>query len=285
MNSSFKKTFNILAKDPVIMLLFIVYLIAFASFVPIVFAQAGKYAFFILSFLWLLLTAAFFSGWFGMIKAASEYKEKEDPEEDLKNKYNLYKTGFFASIPNYMLSLVFYILLFAGFCYLIFHLTDYFLGKPDEIIKQLASVSNNQDALLNFIQTMPETTKMLIIKRSAFLYTGFLVYFLLTFYSVPALFFNCSINPLKGLKNGLAALFKKPLLTLGLFTGLLLTHILIIFFERISVGYNIVMFLALILRVYFIVASIVLIFSVYEKNFASNCNNGCNSVGEDGSCN
>lgn len=284
MSSVLKKTFNILAKDPVIMLLFIVYLIALTSFIPVVMLQIGKYTFYILAFLWLLLTAAFFSGWLGIIRAAVEYKEKENPEEDLKNKYTLYKEGFFTSIPNYMLSLIFYIFLFAGFCYLIFYLADYFLGKPDEIVKQFVSVSNNQDALINFLQTMPETTRMLLIKRSAFLYTGLFIYALLTFYSVPALFFNCSINPLKGLKNGFISFFKKPFFTIGLFISLILAHILIVFLEALSVGYGIFMFLALILRVYFIVTSIVLIFSVYEKNFASNCNNGCDSVGENGSC-
>ena len=76
-----------------------------------------------------------------------------------------------------------------------------------------------------------------------------------------------------------------PLLKAGIFLILLFSHVILVFFEKISFINPVLMFIALVLRVSFIAYVIVLIFSVYEKNFTDNGNNGTDRIRENEPCN
>lgn len=284
MKFNIKKSAKILIKNPNIMLLLVSYLLIMASILPIVVFSYGRIVFFIFIILLFLFTCAFLAGWFGLVKSIVECKSSPYFDDDIKKRYEEFKNSFFTSIPTFMPSLIFYILLLMGYMYLLTYLADYFIGKPDEVINGLAALKSDQDAIINFLSTLPKDVIDTIIKRSAFLYLGSIVYLVLMLYSVPALYFSSKPNPFIGLKNAVLAFIKKPLGSFFLFLGLAICHIALIFFEAISVLNSGLMFVALILRISFITYVVVLIFSVYESNFTLDCNNGGNGLGENKTC-
>ncbi len=285
MNSDLIKPFITLSKNPQITLVFVIFLIVLAMFAPFVVFNAGKNIFILLVILALLFVSAFMSGWFGMIFHVLKNRCSNNPEEEIKNAHESFKSGFFGSIPQYMPSIIFYILLFSGFLYLISYVADLIFGKLDNIVMQLASFGADQDAIYNFLKTLPKESVVMLAKRSIFFYLSVLLYLLLTFYSIPALYFGKKINPLCAIKDGIVALFKKPFYSSFMFFSIVITHFLLIFIEAVSVVNEFFMFVALVLRVCFLAYVVVLIFSVYEKNFALNCNNGPDCLGENNSCN
>ena len=285
MKFNIQKSFEILIKNPYIMLLLVTYLLITASAFPVAVYTYKTASFYIITALLFFFTCAFLSGWFGMIRCIVSCKETKDPEEEMKIHYHYFKNDFFSSITNYILPVIFYILLLIGFIYGISRLADVFFGKPADILNRLALYKGDTDALYNFAVTVPKDALKVIIERNLFKYSALLLYFFLTFYSIPALFFNACKSPLSGLQKGFLALFKKPFFTLLLFLLIVLTHILLIFIEAVSVVNNILMFIALVLRVSFLAYVVVLIFSVYEENFTADCYNGPDCVGKNGACN
>lgn len=282
MSSLFKKSLNLIMKNPYVILLLVIYLVIVASAFPVLILKAGVLAFILL----ILLTSAFFAGWFGMIKFVVSYKETGNDEEDMKNQFSAFKNEFFSSIPSYILPLIFYILIFVGITVAILVGADKFIGHDNELLNQVAAMAGNQDVLYNFITTLPDEAKLVIVKRCIFIYSCFILYFYLTFYSIPALYFQKTSNPVLGLINGLIALIKKPFLSIGLFILILISNILLTFIEAICAYYSsALMFITFVLRIYFAAFIVVLIFSVYEKYFADNCDNGTDSIGQDESCN
>lgn len=282
MSSLFKKSLNLIMKNPYVILLLVIYLVIVASAFPVLFVKAGILAFVLL----ILLTSAFFAGWFGMIKFITSYKETGNVEEDMKNQFSAFKNEFFSSVPSYILPLIFYILVFVGITIAILVGADKFIGHDNELLNQVAAMAGNQDVLYNFITTLPDEAKLVIVKRCIFIYSCFILYFYLTFYSIPALYFQKTSNPFLGLLNGFIALFKKPFLSIGLFILILISNILLTFIEAIFAYFSsALMFITFVLRIYFAAFIVVLIFSVYEKYFTDNCDNRADSIGQDESCN
>lgn len=275
-----KKSFDRLVKNPSIMLLLVTYFLITASCMPLMVFYFKKPVFYIMAFLILLLTGAFLAGWLGMIKYIVTYEDENDPIEDFQNRCNAFKTGFFSSIPRRMFSVIFFIVLFIGVAMGLLYLANIIFGDPSELLTQIAYFASDKDALLNFLSALPDETIAAVAKRSAFLYFGFLFYLFLTFYSLPSLMFNECANPFLALKKGVAALFKKPVFSLLLFVSFVIIHIAIIFVEAVSTINQILMFFALVLRIYFIAYMVVLIFSVYEENFTDNCDNGPDCIGK-----
>lgn len=284
MNLSIKQSINILSKDPHITLLLVSYLLIMAMLLPTLLTQKNELSFFIVLFLMFIFSCAFFSGWFGMIKSCVLYKEKEDIEENLKQKYDSFKMGFFGSIPTYILQIGFFILILIGVIHSLSVISNHLFGKTDEIITQIAMIANSKEAIANFLSTLPEEVVINLVKKSVFSYTGIFLYVFLTMYMIPALYFSGRKNPLIGIKDGLVAIIKKPFFSIGLFLTLVLIHGMIVLIEGLSIFSQITMFLSLILRVCFIAFVVVLIFSVYEKNFTANNNNGSNGLRENSSC-
>ncbi len=282
MNCLFKKSFSILMKNPYILLLLVLYLVITASVFQILFYGSVQIGYILL----FLFTAAFFAGWFGMVKFLVAYKETGNLEEDLKNQFYSFKHEFFSSVSTKILPISVYFLLSAGICCALVYCADKFIGQGNEVLKQISAITNNKDILYNFITTLPDETKIMLFKRSMFLYLSLILFSFCTLYAIPALYFNKSANPFLGILNGIKAIFKKPLFSVGLYVLILFANIVLTFFEAIAAYINQpMMFIMFTIRIYFAAYVVVLIFSVYEKHFAFNCNNGPDCIGEDSSCN
>lgn len=286
MDFCIKKSFRTLFDNPHIMLLFVTYLLAFSGLISAVVFVAGKPLFYVAVILIFLLTCAFFAGWLGMIKCLVAFKETDNAEENLKNKYTSFSIGFFSSVANYILPVIFYFILFMVFIRGLLSLASNIFNGSIETAGHIAALMSNQDALLNYLSTLPDNELIALVKFNAFVYFGILLYLFLTFYAIPSVYFNeKTANPLSGLKNGFLSLCKKPFYSAGIFLILLFSHVILVFFEKISFINPVLMFIALVLRVSFIAYVIVLIFSVYEKNFTDNGNNGTDRIRENEPCN
>ena len=285
MKLNFKEAYQVLAKNPHITLLMVIYLLIMVSLLPILFVQKAEISFYFVLFLMFALTSAFFAGWFGMIKACVLSNQDDDTEESLIKRYECFKVDFFASIPCYILSIGFFILMSAGVFYGISILGDYLFGREDEVITQLATVMNSKSALENFLSTLPPETVNRFFKKVLYSYGCYLSYLFLIIYITPSLYFNKTKNPLIAIKNGLLGIIKKPFGTVLFFVLLLIMHGFITTLEAVSIINQVLMFLSLVLRICFIAYAIVLIFLVYEKNFAFDNNNGSDRLGENSSCN
>ncbi len=280
MGEYFKTSFVMLGKNPHLVLILVIYLIIAINLAPYMayYALNRGYAFFIPAGLFALLTAVFFSGWLGMVKTIVNQKNAKG--EEAVARYSLFKKEFFGSIPSFMFSLIFYMLLTFLIGSALLYCADKLFGSPIGILSQMSDVSNNQEAFSNFISTIPKPTLIMIFKRSVFIYISFIVYSLLTIWWLPSQYFQNNKNPFIGLKEGVLSFIKHPATTIYVFLNLIFIHIFLIFIEAVAVVSLPVAFIALVLRVYFIAYAVVLIFNVYEEKFKNNSNNGRNSLGQ-----
>ena len=100
MLNSLKKSFNIVKENPFITLYFVLYLIILFLIIPILIAGRNIFISMILGVLILLLTCAFISGWFNMIKTSTlNFKENKTPEQKLEEAVKL-KNDFFCDLPG-----------------------------------------------------------------------------------------------------------------------------------------------------------------------------------------
>ncbi len=281
MREEIKKSFRILIKNPYVMLIFILYFIVIANLMPVLYMQNNKSGFVLTGILFLLFTSAFFSGWFGVIKGIVSYRETGNIEEDFKNQCFALKGDFFSSVANYILPLTFYLILFVIYTWFILYFANFVMFKPDTITNALQGFKPEQMSLAAYYESLPPDVKGLLMKKSLFVDIGFISYFFFTLFSIPALFFQNTNNPLTGLFKGIAAIFKKPFLYIGVFVFILFFNVIISLLEMGSFPNQILMFISLVVRIYFTAFFIVLIFSIYEKNFTDNCNNGADSLGQD----
>ena len=106
MLNSLKKSFNIVKENPFITLYFVLYLIILFLIIPILIAGRNIFISMILGVLILLLTCAFISGWFNMIKTSVvSFKENKTPEEKFEEAVKL-KNDFFCGVSEYILPVI-----------------------------------------------------------------------------------------------------------------------------------------------------------------------------------
>ncbi|MCD8025196.1 MAG: hypothetical protein LUE64_06640 [Candidatus Gastranaerophilales bacterium] len=280
MNFTLKESFLLLAANPHLTLLFVIYLLIYVSMCPLVVWSYGSHFFILIVSLIFLFAAAFFSGWFGLIKFDIANKAGKTTQEH----YSKHKEAFFASIPSYMLSLIAFGFLFFIVYYILGYLSIIIFAMSEEDSRQFLAILSNADSIVNLVNTCPEQIKTLLLRRSIFLYGGLSLYLFLNLYSIPALYFSNSKNPLIALKNGLCALFKRFFENLALFFSVIAFFAIVFVFRIYTYNSEIAAFLALVLCVSFAVYILVLLFSIYEANFADNCNNGGNCLGQNDSC-
>ncbi len=274
MKFTHKKSLTMLINNPQITLFLVIYLMFAGIIVPNILLSQTKAAFYTFSFLLLMFSTAFFAGWFGFIKGVVTLKNDKDINEKLEN----LKSGFFGSIPVYFFPILLLIIIFMLIQTGIPNVASILFGKTDAILMQIASLTNDKNAIANYITTLPEVQKKMLIERSLFIITASVSFYILFFYTIPALYFNKTPNVITGIVQNFKAVFKKFFPTIYLFFLILLIHLVLFFFEVISASLGqIFMFIALVLRVCFIAYIIVLIFSIYEENFG---NNGGDSLGE-----
>ncbi len=313
MLNSLKKSFNIIKENPFITLYFVLYLIVLFLIIPFLIAGRNIFLSMVLGGLMFLLTCAFISGWFNMIKTSTlSFKENKTPEEKLEEALKL-KNDFFCGVSEYILPIVAGSILMIILFYLHSYLSDLFFGKIDNIMYDLSKYANDTEALRNYFVSLPESTWVVIFKKSLFSYVvcSFITLFFL--YWGASLYLNkdCSKNsiltPFIAILDAIKVMFKNFFETIAVFIILMVINFILISVQAFFMENVIISFITMILRIYFAAYMIVLIFDLYEKNKIKNIGNKCgcdestvckitskdtdnsdngsDSIGQDSSCN
>jgi len=276
MINSIKKSFNIIKDNPFITLYFVLYLIVLFLIIPFL---AGRNIILgmIIGVLILLLTCAFVSGWFNMIKASTvHYKENKTPEEKLDEAIKL-KNDFFCGVSGYILPVIAGTILIIALFYLHSYLSDLIFGKIDSVIYEMSKYTNDTEALRTYFVSLPNSTWALIFKKGIFSYVVCNLITLFFLYWGASLYLNkyCSTNPFFAIVDSIKVMFKKFPQTLIVFIILTAVNFILISLQAIFIENVVISFITMILRIYFAAYMIVLIFDLYESDKAKICERIC----------
>ncbi len=276
--NSFKKSLDIVKDNPFITLYFVLYLIVLFLIIPFFIAGRNILIAMILGVLMLLLTCAFVSGWFNMIKTSTlNFKKDKTPEQKLEEAIKL-KDDFFCGVSAYILPVIAGTVVVIGLFYLHSYLSDLFFGKIDEIIYDLSKHANDTEAIKNYFITLPESTWAVIFKKSIFSYIicSFITLFFLYWSASLYLNKNCSLNPFFAILDSIKVMFKKFFETAAVFVILMIINFILISIQAFFMENVIISFITMILRIYFAAYIVVLIFDLYEANKLKNAECSCN---------
>jgi len=215
--------------------------------------------------LFILMTAAFMSGWFNMIKNAVLGGEREDANSLIKDFPSGVGEYFLPSLGALIL-----IFVFSGlFLTVSYHLGAHFIGKLDLSAQELSTALQSSESINTFLASQsPENLMKMLKWNSLILWTVVLLNFLLMLY-IPALFFK-SKNPFVAYWLSLKDLFsKKVFKTLSIFVLILLVNFVISLLSTIFGANNIIYFVLTLANFYFITLMSVGIFYYYNKEFVS----------------
>lgn len=292
-NQAFKITNeNIILTTPLILFLFLlsIYLEAARN------APANILSMLLLLVTTLFMLAAFFAGWFNMVKKAVDLDKQKflAEEERAKASFGLLKQ-LPAGIGEYFLSfiggIILYFLLFMVLSLISYKIGAHFLGKIDLTQNELRMVLNSADAR-TVISSIPAAK----LAKLEIWYLLFLVvmtiHYFITMFLAPEIVIN-SKNPVIAFGRSIAFVFKNFWQAVLLFlyvnvvsfaaslviNGIMLLHFIPNFITALA---------SMLIYFYFIVYVIVLVFLYYDsengEKTENNCGGGSDSVGQDGVC-
>ncbi len=247
----------------------------------------------------LFMLAAFFAGWFNMVKKAVDLEKQEffAEEEKARASFGLLKE-LPAGLGEYFLSfiggIILYFILFAVLSLISYKVGVHFLGKIDLTQNELRTILSSTDARMVISSIPAQKLAKLEIWYLLFLVVMTIHYFL-TMFLAPEIVIR-SKNPIIAFGRSVTFLFKNFLPTLGLFlyvnvvsfaASLVINGIMLLHF----IPNFITALVSMLIYFYFIVYVIVLVFLYYDSENCKqigkgedNCNNGTDSLGQDGTC-
>lgn len=239
-----------------------------------------------------LFSAAFFAGWFEMVKQAILNNDKNfaNEVERIKSSIALRK-DFFEGITKNILPLAggifLYYAVFLVIVYLDVIVAEKFFGKIDFLANDLKIITQSNEAMVAYFKALPnEKLLRLFSWEMLFLITSG-IYSLLTLFWVSALYFNKkeTKNPFMAYAYSFEALFKKPFSVI-LF-NILIALMLFVYTQLapLTVLNPVLSFIYMVVGIYFFVFLTVLIFNYYARNFGNLSDNRGNCLGEDKTCN
>ncbi len=166
----FKKAFQVLKLNLLFIQPLLLYILMISSsFVYIVNKNIVIFQKGLIAISALLLTAAFLSGWFYINRlAVQDYKQDEEKEitveKSIKN-FKQFFTGVGVKFLNYLLAVVIFTGLYIASVMLISKFCINNFGIP-EVLKHIMSLSgeNYQNEIMNYLNSVPDTDKLVFIK-------------------------------------------------------------------------------------------------------------------------
>lgn len=210
-----------------------------------------------------LMTAAFFAGWFKMIKIAVTEPEREDANSLIK--YFPEGVGeYFLSVLGMMFKIV---IIFAILGFIAFLLGKNYIGNPNIDFQKIAHFGSDTAKMREYILGLTPTQIMQLTKWNfLFMAYSLISYFLIFLYS-PALVFK-SKNPFIAFFKSLQDLFgRKFLKTLAVFALIIFVNCIISVFSVIFGSNAIAGFIITLGGFYVFTASAVGLFWYYYNNF------------------
>lgn len=277
-----KKSFNTVIENPSITFYFVLFLIILNFLAYYITTSNNFYVSVTLITASLLLSFAFSSGWFQVIK---ESCDKEKIKE--KNYFSIFLEGVGKNIIPVSIAMIVYFLLFAIVIYLTSLIANALFGNLNFILNDILTPQGNTLNINEFLNNLSDSQKYTLYAwQLSFMAAGALFNFVLMFY-FPAVIKdsdkNIFLKPFFAFLNSICFLFKNFLGAVSIFLLIYALYFLMSFSRMFISSNNFLMVLLLFIYIYFISTSIMLIFNYYEqKNL---CNNGSDSIGQDETCN
>ena len=219
----------------------------------------------------ILMTSAFFAGWFYMIKQAIDLSKQVFLLDEDKNKaiFNLLKT-IPSGIGQYFLSFLGLILIsliiisIVGF--LSYQAGMMLIGNLDLDVVQLKNVLYSTSDMKLFLDSLT-FEQLMKLNNWNMLILGFtsITSFLLMLW-IPEIIYS-SKNPFLALFKSIAKIFKRPWKSFKLFIFMSFLNFILSFISTFSIINPFIYFIMLVLYFYFIVYLVVLIFNYYDREF------------------
>lgn len=244
----------------------------------------------------LFMLAAFFAGWFNMVKKAIDVNKQEilADEERAKASFNLIKE-IPAGLGEYFLpfigSIILYFILFIVLSLVSYKIGVHFLGKIDLTPNELKIILNAGEAK-SLVSSIPAAK----LAKLQIWYLLFLVvmtvHYFITMFLAPEIVIRTK-NPVIAFGRSVKFIFKNFVSAVVLFlyvnivsflasiaiNGIMLLHFIPNFITAL---------VSMLIYFYFIVYVVVLIFLYYDSELAektqNTCNSGADSLGQNGVC-
>lgn len=258
---------NIILATPLIIFMWLLSLyVGFAKF------SANSLLHVLLSFVTIIfMTAAFFAGWFYMVKKAIKLSKETFVLESDKAKatFDLIKV-LPAGIGKYFwsfLGMIFLaIIIVASLCALVFKLGMFFIGSLDldpSVVREFLSSASGMKTFLDsltFEQLIKLNNWNLLILSSTSL-----VSFLFMLW-IPEIVY-AKRNPFVAIFTSIRKIFKKPWKAVKLFIFTSLLNFILSFINTFSIINTVLYFVMMLVYFYFLVYLVVLLFLYYDREF------------------
>ena len=227
---------------------------------------------------YVLMTGAFLSGWFAMIKDAVV-----TPEDKTKTSFELLKV-FLQGVGNkfltYIIGVVLYSAMLFGVALGAYKCAVKYIGQFPIPVDVLNSTMNSPETLKQFVASMPVEDLVKVNQWNMLFLLFILIFMFITMFWVPAIEFggkNIFVSFFISVKN----LFGKFFKNLVLFLFMFFLYLLVSLFSTFSMTNNVLYFVSVLLSVYSTAYLVVLLFQYYEEQIEGRCDSGSDSERED----
>lgn len=231
---------------------------------------------------YVLMTGAFFAGWFAMIKEAVV-----TPENETKTSNELLKV-FLQGVGNkfltYTAGVVLYSAMLFGVALAAYKCAVKYIGQFPIPVDVLNSTINSPETLKQFVASMPVEDLIKVNQWNMLFLLFILVFMFLTMFWIPEIEFggkNIFISFFNSVKN----LFKKFFKSLVVFLFILFLYFLVSLFSTFAMSNNFMYFVSVLLSVYSTAYFVVLLFQYYEEQIEGRCDSRSDCEREDQTCN
>lgn len=272
----YKKSFSNIVTNPTITMFFVLFLILSNSIGAYMANSQNTISGVLLSFCLFALAIAFLSGWFFVVKEIAAEGEKEN-----KNYFALFLEGIGKNIVSITIGSFIYAFLFVIILFASGKIAYHFFGSLDFIIKDMANLPQDTNQLMEYLENLTVNQKYTIYCWQLCLMAAGAIFNLIFLYYFPSIIYsdkNIFLKPFISFIEAVKFLFKNFVVSLFLYLTIYVIYFILGLLSALFFQNPIISILILILHIYFVCAVVMLIFSYYGQKY--NCNNGCDSIGE-----
>ncbi|MBQ8848325.1 MAG: hypothetical protein IJ003_05210 [Candidatus Gastranaerophilales bacterium] len=272
-----KKSFKNVIENPSITLFLVLFLILSNFLMSYSLMASSKYISAILFICIFMLSCAFLSGWFQIIKESLN-KEKTDK----KNIWSTFFEGVGKNIAPISFGIIILIILANIMLMLLRFIALKAFGTLDFIAQDLSTISQDTEAIAKYFQTL-STDKLYAIYGWAI--SGIIAMeifsFIFLFY-MPTILNNeknkLFLKPIIAIKDAIIFVFKNFIGSFAIFILITTLYLALALMNTIFAKNMVISVLILFIYIYFVSFVIMLIFNYYEQK--NNSSNGSDSIGE-----
>lgn len=242
----------------------------------------------------IFMLAAFFAGWFYMVKKAIELDRLTllSSEEKAKESFGLIKqipTGVGEYFLPFIGGIILFVALFVVLIYLGHTIGSHFIGKLGINLSQLKVALESPIAMKSFVASL-SSEQLIRLKNWNLLLLAIMAFFSFITIYWPAQIVYRTKNPFFAFFKSVVFIFKNLLPTLILFLYISVINFVVSVINTIAAANTITYFIALLIYFYFLVYVVVLIFLYYDEQSSkveqakSNCDCRSDGIGQDCFC-